>query len=379
MPRSRIEWSIAAVNQRLRDARVRCRVYQKNGGLYLQATLPPKPGSDPRGNGAAARPTPYQQKIYLGLPPSEEGLRIAEGEARLLGSKLLTNQFDWRDYLREGRSPETKPAAKWVEEFKANYLQTHSLKASTWKGQWEKVFNRLPQATPLTSELLVELVLGTERDTRNRLETASKLQELANFAGVKVDLLKFKGNYGASKVQHRDIPSDELIAECWAKIPNPQWQWMYGIMAACGLRDHECFFCEWTDSGLQVLKGKTGPRLVFQPLYPEWVAAWDLKEINLPFIQNVEQIYEEGRLGDKVARQFRRYKIPFTPYDLRHAFGIRASVTFDLPPTTAAALMGHSPEIHLQRYHRHIKLKHNQEAARRVLDRGDRPLPPSLN
>jgi integrase len=98
-----------------------------------------------------------------------------------------------------------------------------------------------------------------------------------------------------------------------------------------------------------VIKGKTGPRLVFQPLYTEWVEQWNLKSIKLPNIQNIDHLYETQKLGDKVARQFRRYGVPFPPYVLRHAYGIRASVTFELPVTTAADLMGHSPEIHLKR------------------------------
>jgi len=103
-----------------------------------------------------------------------------------------------------------------------------------------------------------------------------------------------------------------------------------------------------------------------------------LKNIRRPNIQNIDQLYEDGKLGDKVARGFRRYGVPFTPYDLRHAFGIRASVTFHLPVTTAAALMGHSPEIHLKRYHRHITLATNQEATKRVMENPNRPKPPCL-
>jgi len=107
------------------------------------------------------------------------------------------------------------------------------------------------------------------------------------------------------------------------------------------------------------------------------VNEFDLKNIQLPNLQNVDRIYEEGELGDRVARQFRRYKIPFQPYDLRHAFGIR-TVAFGFQPTTAAALMGHSPEIHLKRYHRHISLKQNKEAAQRIMSRDDRPKPPTI-
>ena len=61
------------------------------------------------------------------------------------------------------------------------------------------------------------------------------------------------------------------------------------------------------------------------------------KASQVPF---VDRLYEVQELGTKVSRQFKRYGIPFPPYVLRHAYGIRASVTFELP-VTAAALMGH--------------------------------------
>ncbi len=365
------EWTQESVNQRLAAGSVKARVFKRSDGLlYLQATLPPKPGSD--------RPRPYQQKIYLHVPANEEGYRRAEDEARLLGGQLAAKTFDWAMWLDVQKLPDGKPNRVWIEEFERQYMATHNLQVGTWLGDWWKVYKRLPPDEPLTVELLEALVEKTGKDSRNRMETCKKLQHLANYAGLDIDLLRFKGVYGAAKVQDRGELPDELIAQVWSRIPNPRWQWFYGMMAACGLRDHEVFFCEWRDDGLQVLKGKTGSRLVFQPLYPEWVEQWNLRDVRMPLVRNVDETYERRKLGDKAAKQFRRYGVPFPPYALRHAFGIRASVTFELPVTTAAALMGHTPDIHLKRYHKHISLKQNQSAAQRVMSRADRPIAPDV-
>jgi integrase len=320
---------------------------------------------------------PYQQKIYLHLPANEDGYRRAEQEARLLGGQLATRSFDWAMWLKPEQLPENKPASKWIEEFKDSYLKTHSLKPSTWLNQWEKIYKRLPADEPLTAALLLSLVDATKKDTRDRLQTCEKLQHLARFAGLDIDLLQFKGNYGPSKVKARDIPDDELIARCWSQIPNPAWQWLYGMLATFGLRDHEVFFCQWRGSELQVLKGKTGPRLVQSPLYPEWVEQWNLHDVRLPKVQNADEVYESGRLGEKVARQFRRYKIPFGPYDLRHAYGIRTAA-FGIPPSIAAAQMGHTPQIHQARYHHHINAAHIRETVERAMNRDDRPIVPDV-
>jgi integrase len=361
-------YTFEAVNQRLKQDKVKVALYQRGDMLWLRATLPPKPGSD--------RPLPYQQKISLGVPSNEDGFELAEGEARQLGYLLLHNKFDWAMYLKPEQLPDNKPAAKWIEEFRPHYMETHSLKESTWKNQWQKIYGRLNPDQPLTADLLKAMTLATERDTRDRKETSTKLQKLADFAGIRVNLLQYKGSYGAAMVKDRDVPTDETIALWWGRIPNPSWRWVYGVMASMGLRDHEIFFCQWQNDGLFIEKGKTEPRLVFESFYPEWTEQWQLREIKRPNIQNIEQLYEDGKLGDKIARGFRNYKIPFTPYDLRHAFGIRASVTFHLPVTTAAALMGHTPRIHWDRYHRHITLASNQEATKRVMENPDRPKPP---
>jgi hypothetical protein len=119
----RIEYTLETVNERLQDGRVKARLVQRGGMLWLQATLPPKPGSD--------RSKPYQQKISLGLPANDDGFRRAEGEARRLGASLVTGKFDWDEYLKPERLPKNKPVQLWIEEFKQHYMETQSLQDST--------------------------------------------------------------------------------------------------------------------------------------------------------------------------------------------------------------------------------------------------------
>lgn len=363
----KLEYTLEAVNQRLKDGQVKARLFLRGKMIWMKATLPPKPISD--------RPKPYQQAISTGLPANEGGFKKAENEAKLLSALIVEEKFDWSQYIDSDRLPENRTARSWVDEFKKHYFETHSLSEKTWRTDYQEVYRWLDQDSPLNLDAMLKLIFRTERDSRVRLETCNKLQKLADYIGLEADLRQYRGSYGSSKVKSREIPSDEDIVRYWRSIRSPGWKWVYGVMAAFGLRDHEAFFCEWRDDGLFVLKGKTGQRLVFDALYPEWIDEFDLRNIQRPKIQDADLIYEQGELGDRVARQFRRYKIPFTPYALRHAYGIR-TVNFGFQPTTAAALMGHSPDIHLKRYHRHISLKQNQETARRIMARDDRPKPP---
>jgi integrase len=367
----KLEFTLEAVNQRLKLGRTKCQLVTRRGVIYAQATLPPHPGSD--------RPRPYQQQISLGLPISEVGFRQAENAAKLIGAELVEGKFRWDKYIDPKRLPENKPTARWVEEFRVHQAETKSVSPKTWGNGYGPLLQRLPQKEPLTKDALLKVVLATPADGRMRIEVCRVLQRLADFAKVEVDLLQYKGNYGPSKVADRDIPSDELIEEWWPRIPHEGWRWVYGVMAAYGLRDHEAFFCEFRPDGLWVLKGKTGPRLVYQPLYPEWVDIWNLKDIKRPQLRDVEAAYQSGTIGHRVSRQLKgRYGLPFPPYALRHAYAIRASVLLKLTPSAASGLMGHTQKIHSESYQKHVSAKQNQDATRLIMQHPDRPLPPSM-
>ena len=94
---------------------------------------------------------------------------------------------------------------------------------------------------------------------------------------------------------------------------------------------------------------KTGNREVF-PLPRIWVDRWELVNITKPNITApINKIY-----GDRTSTQFSRYKMPFKPYDLRHAWNIRAALDLGLPTAVAAQMAGHSATLNLETYQKHI-------------------------
>ena len=74
------------------------------------------------------------------------------------------------------------------------------------------------------------------------------------------------------------------------------------------------------------------------------------------------------QVGRRVAEQFRRYELPFTPYDLRHAWAVR-TIHIGLPDTVAARMMGHSVAIHTRTYHHWITRRDQQQAVDAALAR----------
>jgi integrase len=171
----------------------------------------------------------------------------------------------------------------------------------------------------------------------------------------------------------RDLPSDELIAEWWEKIPNLQWRWVYSVIAALGVRPHEAFFLKPTSDPLiwDVLDGKTGPRQT-SALYPEWVEEWNLLNGGAPNLSYPEfQQY-----GSQTVHQFARYKIPFVPYDLRHAFAVRC-IKFDISASIAARMMGHSVAVHTKTYQRWLSAAEQKAVYQKAITQG--PKAPSVS
>jgi integrase len=355
-----VDRRIADINSRLAKVTLR----RRGNALYLRATLPPKPGS-PRQDDTRA-------DIALKLSAQLKCLQQAEAEAKVLDGLVIQRRFDWALYPIGGAAPPTRTTGDWVQEFERHYRATHQVSDATWRHHWQSVYGKLPADQVLGGDLLFDLIFKTDLNTRSRSETCKKLQALASFAGVDIDLLKFKGSYSSQRPQNdRNPPIDELVMQWRDLIPNPNWQWFFGVMATFGLRPHEAWFCEFVDARtVRVCEGKTGPRLTYA-FRPEWAEQWDLASGQKPPI--VCKTYRE--YGDRAARQFRRYGVPFTPYALRHRYAIRMAVDFGVPTAIAASYMGHAPEVFLATYQRWISEHEQGQFYSRLLERRDPPKP----
>lgn len=252
---------------------------------------------------------------------------------------------------------EYKTIGEWVEAFKGAYFEQKGktpTKLKTWVNEYEKIFKLLPLTAPLSIPALKRVITSYEASQRQRKRACIACQKLADFAGIDVDFSGLKGDYQfMQRIDPRNIPDDDVIAATWKAIPSPEWQWVYGMMAAYGLRPHECFlldldtwFSEPDDLSLQVLAGKTGDRLVF-PYYPAWVEDFNLKTQHPPV--PTCDLRDHSRLGDWARLWFHRHELPFNLYSLRHAYARRAC-DFGLEISIRAEMMGHSVEVHRRVY-----------------------------
>jgi integrase len=272
-----------------------------------------------------------------------------------------------------------KAIALWLEEFETDYFnrrQRSPKSETTWRGDYQKIFQHLPGSEPLSVRVLMNLILETTPDTRTRRRACIALGALAKFAKLDFDAKPYIGCYSPKLAAPRVLPDDQLISQWFNQIKNPSWRWVYGMLACYGLRPHEVF---WLDTAslkngsiaVSVLDGKTGARQV-HPFYPEWVQTFGLNNVCMPDVKGKDN----SDLGSRVRWAFRRADVPFSPYDLRHCWAVR-TLRFDMNVSLAARQMGHSVKVHTDIYHRWITERQQQQMFEALMRNPDRPQPPS--
>jgi integrase len=336
-------------NDLLRADGCAARIYLRGMRLQLQATLPPLPESQ--------KQYPHQQRITLKLAAIPENLEIADRKARILSRAIAEGTFDWSDW-RSAPKPKSRTCAEWIETYRSDFFDRRAAtpqSLSTWEDHY-KYLKKLPESQTLTQKLIKETLLAIAPDTRSRQKAARVLGRLSEVAGISIDLSSYAGNYGLKDLDPRSLPSDEEILEWRDKIPAPEWQLVYELIAAYGIRPHEIAYLQLEAPRLTVLDGKTGPRTVY-PCPSWWAEVWDLNSLALlPALSGKDN----NAIGQRVTHAFKRIGIPFRPYDLRHSWAVRSVPFYE--PVIAAKMLGHSLSTHNLRYHRWLNEKHLKAA-----------------
>jgi integrase len=372
---SDFDQKLKQVNLRLKGANIGVTLERKGGSLYARATLPPAPDSP--------KTSPHQQHLRLALRANLAALKQAEAMAKKIGAALDLKEFTWADYARAKNKPANQTVADWCMSFEVDYFEEKERNATTehsFKAGYGTYLKRLPQNQALTKASLERTIKTTKPNSYSRSRICSAFKRFGKFAGIDISFINkdLAGDYSPFKPAPRVLPSDELLVECLHKISNPKWRWVYALLATYGLRPHEIFHVdtqELEQGGytLKVLENtKTGYREV-QPLYPEWVDQFGLRQKQLPNCTGKTN----RLLGKSVSEAFRRYKIPFPPYNLRHRYAVRC-IEFDINVALAARWMGHSVLVHTKTYQLGLSRVVEQRAFERALSNPNRPHPPAV-
>ena len=376
------------INQDLESKGITLRIEKRGKVLNIRGSLPDKKSQN----------LSKVQRISLKLPYNINGLEEAKKAIELIDFQIKKSQFCWSHWIKEKAITSTKSKKieikNEIENFKKNFFSDTSKSKSTagmistWQSAYKPYMNRLlgvsqKSTLELNEKLLLEILLSYKENSRSRQQCGIALSALARH--IKLELpenwKRLQSGYGIHESNFRELPSDEEIINSIQLIPNPKWRFVFGLMATYGLRNHEVFFCDLTclkkngDKILRVFPNtKTGEHQVW-PFHPEWVDLFKLGNISntsdlLPCIKTDLKKTTLQHIGRRVSEQFRRYRISFTPYDLRHAWAVR-TILIGLPNTVAAKMMGHSVSIHTKTYHHWITRRDQQIAVDSALSRSN--------
>ncbi len=377
---------LVKINTDLSTRGIKLRIEQRGKRLNLRGPLPSKDGTGRF----------ISQRISLCINADLAGVKEAERKIQLVLVQLEQNQFNWNYWAsHDNKGKDTKELAspqKAIESFKSTFFsdpmrrRSPAGSKSTWTSAYLPYLRRLIEIEnelkcDLNADLFCKVLETYSENTRSRQQCATALSALSNHIEIELpkDWKAQANGYGLHKARFRQLPSDNLIIEAYDLIPNPKWKLAYGLMATYGLRNHEIFFCDlscFSKNGDKILRvlptTKTGEHQVW-PFHPQWVDLFDLDQLgrNFPSLPEVKTDLTKTTLqqvGRRVAEQFRRYKLPITPYDLRHAWAVR-TIHIGLPDTVASRMMGHSVAIHTRTYHHWITRRDQQQAVDAALSR----------
>ena len=374
---------INVINRKFLIKGSKLKIEKRGGKLNIRGSLPSKENKNIQ----------KVQRISLGIDADTDGLEEAKKKLQLINLQLELNQFEWRNWITSSIQENNKTYEffiKEISEFEKNFFKEYrnehlnSARKSTWNSSYKPYIKRMINIYKKNdnkdiNHIFLSTLKSYQEGSRSRKQCGTSLNVFADFLKLSLpsEWKSLSRGYGIKKASFRNLPDDNLIEELWRNIPNKSWQYVFGLMATYGLRNHEVFFCDLSalknngDKILRVLPTtKTGEHQVW-PFHPKWVDLFQLSSLGndpslLPKINRDLGHTTLQNIGKRITDQFKRYCIKIKPYDLRHAWAVR-TIFYDLPDTVAARMMGHSVSLHNQTYHHWITKRDQQKAVNNAL------------
>ncbi|MFK0733291.1 MAG: site-specific integrase [Gloeotrichia echinulata GP01] len=378
-------------NARLKADKARVSISRIGNSLQLVATLPLKPEDiDKTGKGTK------QYKISLGIPANLFGLKTAVEEANELAKLIARKQFQWNDkYLGKKLDKNDKNFGELVEIYEKIYFsdRQRNIGSETTFKNYMGVLNKFDKDMLATPENIKKQFDAISNDIGHwKHRTAVALNLFCRIFNIPL-ILKFK----KPATKERKPPSDSDIENSFSKWEEyaknrrnkreeqaDNWlvfRWFYGMMSVYGCRPHELVlnpdFKNWlSDTDVWVIDQdcKTGKREAL-PLRKKWIELFDLKNPEIvglveKYINNACDLSRRDALVRAISDWFLKVKIGFRPYDLRHAWAIRAHLE-GIPLKVAADNLGHTVEQHTNTYQKWISLDTRRKAFEQAANKKD--------
>jgi integrase len=361
----------------LKRDQTRVSIKQTGNSLQLQATLPLKPG-DICKNGRGKK----QYLISLGIPANLDGLKTAIEESYELGKLIARHTFEWNEkYLgvKSKEKVETKTIGELLDKFENEYFKKNSFTEKRQRMLQKYRIARIQRHCNLQLEVNYDnfrtcINEVSSEGAKDGVLIALKL--LSNTFNLQFDFSDIKVNRNR---KIRIIPTDEEIEANFLLFEQRS---LNRKLAVYGLRPHELLThpdIDWwlslenVDNTWKVHETcKTGEREAF-PLNLYWIEKFDLKNPHrLAELKKwSETLIKPGQMDfavQNIAQFFKRIGISFQPYNLRHAWAIRAHL-LGIPIKAAADNLGHGVEIHTRTYQRYFGRDNRKKAINEAINK----------
>ena len=265
-----------------------------------------------------------------------------------------------------------------VERFRVHKIQSGQVKETTWGFAYAYVMRDLLEALPSATygkALLIAMAKGAP-GSRGRVVRIERAVQFLKFAVREVgvdarwlppspdDLVDIKGRKAPNAVPE--------FNNAGQAIPDPRWRLAVGLVGAFGLRPVELNYCRPDGDGLRIEYQKRNargcsPKRTVEALDPVDAPGMGAKLL-LELASGVTELPPLGSDDSVAANRMNSYlyRRPLwvglrdqvrasgqgrlSSYSLRHGYAYRSAMVYELPVRAAAALMGHSVDVHMRHY-----------------------------
>ncbi len=340
------------------------------------------------------------------FPHTAKAVNNAVAIAQEIDNKIKANAFSWNDYPqwipkklrpKDEVKPESKTIAEWVKEYENYYWLSRDKEEfkdhRNWRTGYLRYFRYIPDWEEYPTEELLNEACRNYPKSKKRNECCTRIKYFAHFCGLKdYDPKEFR--LATHQIKVKAKPKRELTdseVEIWFNkfphmtTPNGKrsewrlWQWMYGMQAAYGFRNHETlniynlnegytgedgrYYPAFTDEktnprGIIYTEGKGIRRAAFLPHPLRWLKEFSLRNIPKEYYIFQKKINKLSKLEKGKAKAMKLHSygnflreqgFTFTAYNLRHHYNVKSHHA-GIPASIIAKNLGHTLAVNQSVY-----------------------------
>ena len=332
------------------------------------------------------------------FPHTAKAVNNAVAIAQQIDNQIKAGSFSWLDYPqwmpkklrpKDEVKPEDKTIAQWTKEYEADYWLSRDKQEfkdhRNWRTGYLRYLKYIPNWESYPSKGNLDEACRNYPKSTKRNDCCTRIKHFARFCGLtSYDPQEFRLAKNQIKVKAK--PKRELTdteVEAWfEKFPymtttngKPSqwrlWQWMYGMQAAYGFRNHETLNIfnltegcrgedgKWYESfidaqknprGIVYTEGKGVKRAAFLPHPIRWIEEFNLRNIPNEYYAFQRHLSKMSKLEKGKAKAMklhsygnflREHGFTFTAYNLRHHYNVKSHHA-GLPASIIAKNLGHT-------------------------------------